>query len=285
MLLAVVFLSLFAVFWAAYHLVLPAAWRIARRAFGALTRTLRRHQRVAAWYQRGALRLQPLHPYRPLAIIVVAGFLAAGLTGAAFLQLAELVRERSAGLQALDLRVWAAARELRSPAATAFFLAWTRLGTPVGLGALLLIASVALFARRHRVLPLFLVLSTLASWGLNRLLKEIFERARPDLTVALRASSGYSFPSGHAMMSVVAFGALVYAVMRVTGSRRLQSAALALASCAVAAISLSRVYLGVHWLSDIAAGVAAGIVWLATAVAAYEAFRRLRSIRGARPAD
>ena len=72
------------------------------------------------------------------------------------------------------------------------------------------------------------------------------------------------------MMSVVAFGALAYVVVRVTTNSRLRSAALAGASCAVAAISLSRVYLGVHWASDIVAGVAAGLVWLAAAIAAYE---------------
>jgi undecaprenyl-diphosphatase len=282
-LLAALFLLLFAILWSVYHLALPAAWGVTRRAFAAGTRLFLRHERVASWYEWGSARLRPLHPYRTLVLIVAAGFVAAAVTGAAFLELAELVRERSAGVQAFDHRAWESARQHRSPAATTFFVFWTRLGTPIGVALVLLPVSALLAGRRRRLLALFLVVTTLGGWELNHLLKLFFARARPDLTLAVRGASGYSFPSGHAMMSVIAFGALAYAVMRITGDRRLQSLALALASCVAAAISLSRVYLGVHWLSDIAAGMAAGIVWLATTVGAYEALRRLRALRGVRP--
>jgi undecaprenyl-diphosphatase len=282
-LLAALFLGLFAVLWAVYHLVLPAAWAIARRTVSATLGIFRRHQRVASWYERGAARLQPLHPYRSLILIVAVGFVAAAVTGATFLDLAERVRQQSEAVQAADYRAWQAAREHRSSAATSFFLLWTWLGTPVGIALVLLPVAGVLAFRGRRLLALFLVVATLGGWELNHLLKVFFSRARPDLSLAVRRASGYSFPSGHAMMSVVAFGALAYAVIRLTGNRRLHSVALALASCLVAAISVSRVYLGVHWLSDIAAGIAAGVVWLATTVGAYEALRRFRAIRGARP--
>lgn len=282
-LLAVLFLGLVAVLWAVYHLVLPAAWSVTRRAFAAGTGLFVRHQRFASWYERGVARLRPLHPYRSLILIVLAGFVASAVTGAVFLELAERVRQQSAALQALDHRAWAAAQAHRSPAATTFFLAWTWLGTPIGISVVLLPVAVVLLVRGRRILPLFLVVTTLGGWELNHLLKVLFTRARPDLSQAVRRASGYSFPSGHAMMSVIAFGALAYAAMRVTDDRRLHSVALALVSCVVAAISLSRVYLGVHWLSDIAAGMAAGVVWLATTVGAYEVVRRLRTLRGARP--
>ena len=284
MLAPALFLVLFAALWAAYQLALPAAWRVGRRAFARLTRVLLRRQRLAAWYERGAVRLRPLHPYRSLLLSLAIGFAAAGVVGAVFIELAELVQGSSVRLQLLDHEVWASARLVRTPAATAFFTAWTLLGTSVGLFALVVPTAVALTVRGRRKLPLFLVLVTLGGWGLNLALKVLFARARPDLTVALRASSGYSFPSGHAMMSVVAFGALAYVVVRVTTNSRLRSAALAGASCAVAAISLSRVYLGVHWASDIVAGVAAGLVWLAAAIAAYEMWRRFRVLRAGRSA-
>src|SRR5262245_13538203 len=236
---------------------------------------------MASWYERGVARLQPLHPYRSLVLIVAAGFVAAAVTGAVFLELAE--RMGGPALQALDHRAWMAAREHRSPAATHFFLAWTWLGMPLGITLVLLPVAFVLAGRRRRFLAYFLLVTTLGGWGLNHVLKVFFSRARPDLSLAVRRASGYSFPSGHAMVSVIAFGALAYVVMRVSDNRRLHSVALALASSIAATISLSRVYLGVHWLSDIAAGVAAGVVWLATTVGAYEVLRRVRAIRGARP--
>lgn len=278
------FAVLLAAVWTAYHLVLPALWRGARGALSSFARALLRRQRVALWYERGSMRLRPLHPYRPLLVIAAAGFVVAAATGAAFVYLAEMVQARSADLELLDYHVWAAAREFRSPAATRFFTAWTLLGTPLGLGIVVLCTAVVLLLRGRRWLPLFVVLTPLGGWGLNATLKLVFARARPDLSMALRASSGYSFPSGHAMLSVVAYGALAYVVTRLSSNPRVRSGALALASCAAAAVALSRVYLGVHWLSDIAAGAAAGLVWLATAIGIYELRRRLRILRAPRSA-
>jgi undecaprenyl-diphosphatase len=279
MLAPALFLLLFAVLWAAYQLVLPASWRAARRVISRLTRALLRRQRFASWYERGAVRLRPLHPYRALLLTLAVGFVVAGALGAGFAWLAESVQESSAGLEVLDHQVWASARLLRTPTATAFFTAWTVIGTAPGLTTIVLPVVVVLWMRGRRWLPLFLAVVTLGGWALNYGLKAVFARARPDLTLALRATSGYSFPSGHAMMSVVAFGALAYVVMRTSRSRPARSAALAFATSAVAAISLSRVYLGVHWISDIVAGVAAGIVWLAAAIAVYEVSRRFRALR------
>jgi undecaprenyl-diphosphatase len=83
------------------------------------------------------------------------------------------------------------------------------------------------------------------------------------------------------MGSLVVFGAMAYLVMRATASWRVRSAAVALSLTLVAAISLSRIYLGVHWLSDIVAGISAGLVWLATTTATYEVYRRMRVLRTA----
>lgn len=279
------FLASFALVWAAYHLVLPATWSGARRALAALSRALLRRQRFASWYERRAPRLRSLHPYRPLAAIGAAGFVAAALVGAVFLELAELVQARSEALERFDYAAWAVAREMRTPAATRFFTAWTLIGTPVGLAVLVLPVAGVLLARGRRWLPAFLVATPLGGWGINSLLKVIFARARPDLALALSTSSSYSFPSGHAMMSIAAFGALAYVAVRVTSKRWVRTAALALASSAAAAVALSRVYLGVHWVSDIVAGAAAGLVWLSTAVAVYELRRRVRVMRHRRSAS
>src|SRR5437870_5881144 len=80
-------------------------------------------------------------------------------------------------------------------------------------------------------------------------LKRYFARARPDLAEALRRASGYSFPSGHAMGSTIVFGALGYLALRSQRTWRTKAAALAAAVTLIITIALSRVYLGVHWIS------------------------------------
>jgi undecaprenyl-diphosphatase len=114
-------------------------------------------------------------------------------------------------------------------------------------------------------------------------LKSIFARARPDLTTALVSARSYSFPSGHAMASFIIFGALAYIALRQPWSWAARSAALAIALTVVVLVGVSRVYLGVHWASDIAGGWSAGSVWLASAVVAFEMLLRIRQRRGGDP--
>jgi undecaprenyl-diphosphatase len=82
----------------------------------------------------------------------------------------------------------------------------------------------------------------------------------------------------------VVLGSLVYVMARslepALGPWRLRAATIALLLASILTVGLSRVYLGVHWISDIAAGFAAGFVWLVVATVAFEAFWRIRKIRG-----
>ncbi len=126
---------------------------------------------------------------------------------------------------------------------------------------------------------LYLGLTSALGGALNTLLKAYFVRQRPDLAEAIRTATGYSFPSGHAMGSTIVFGALSYLALRQSGAWRERSAALALAISTVLAISLSRIYLGVHWITDVVAGITAGLVWVVAATVAYEASRRIRAAR------
>lgn len=84
------------------------------------------------------------------------------------------------------------------------------------------------------------------------------------------------------MGSTIVLGALAYLIARALPTWRTKSAALSALITADLAIALSRLYLGVHWTSDVAAGLAAGLLWLAATTAAYEFARqyRLRGVRG-----
>lgn len=96
---------------------------------------------------------------------------------------------------------------------------------------------------------------------LNQLLKVLFARARPEL-FRLVEETGYSFPSGHSMVSFCVYGFLAYIFSRSVSSLRLRILAFAMAAVLVAAIGVSRIYLGVHYPTDVLAGFVAGGTWL-----------------------
>ena len=218
--------------------------------------------------------------YLPVVLIVLGGAALTTFAGDEFLDIAELVHSRSPALQQSDVRFHDWAISERSPIATKIFVTATNFGSPVALGILVAIITVVLIVRHRYGWAIYLAGTT----GIGSLmlleLKRYFARARPDIAEALRRASGYSFPSGHAMGSAIVFGALGYLALRSQRTWRAKAAALAAAVTLVVTIAASRVYLGVHWISDVGAGVSMGAVWVTIATVAYETFRRIRAIRG-----
>jgi membrane-associated phospholipid phosphatase len=217
--------------------------------------------------------------YLPVVILVVVGFGVSALAADAFEDLAELVHGQSPLLSQVDTKAHQWASNHRSLGATAFFTAFSFVGGPVFLAVVVAIVAIVLLVQRRFRWAAYLVLTTGLGSLLVTQLKLYFARARPDLTVALRHAKGYSFPSGHAMGSTIVAGALTYLAFRICRTWRSKAAALAAGATFIAAVAFSRVYLGVHWISDIAAGLTAGLVWVITATIAYEATRRIRLIR------
>ena len=161
----------------------------------------------------------------------------------------------------------------------------TVIGNPAGLGLIVLPVAIALAMQKRWRWVAYLLSTTVIGGLLNLQLKAWFARARPDLAEALRDAHGYSFPSGHAMGSTIVFGALAYLAFRALKHWRARAAALSFACTMIVAIAASRIYLGVHWISDIGAGIAAGSIWLAATTMAYETSRRIRRVRARLPAD
>jgi hypothetical protein len=116
---------------------------------------------------------------------------------------------------------------------------------------------------------------------LNFLLKLYYHRARP--TSSLVLAHGYSFPSGHSMGSMCFFASLAYVIF-FTIERRHVLRIVAAIACAlsVLAIGASRIYLGVHYFTDVVAGYAAGLAWLAVCFTGVEAWVRWSDYRAAR---
>lgn len=242
------------------------------RAAGPLTERLLK--RTAHWTASFRYR-----DYLPVFVILAIGMVATAVAGDAFIDIAERVQQESSRLHQIDSSVHAWASETRSGGSTSFFTTMTLIGTPVGLAAMGVIVAAYLAFTGHWRWGAYLLLTAGIGGLLNLWLKATFARARPELAEALRGAHGYSFPSGHAMGSTIFFGALSYIAFRYFKSWHSRAVAVAFTTSMIVAIATSRIYLGVHWISDIAGGISAGVVWLATTTVAYETFRRIRLVR------
>lgn len=269
------FLALFLLLWAAFYKILPGIWRGMQWLAGhsaALTQRSSRGQRAYSYASR-------FRDYWPVLLIVAGGALATMWLGDFFVDLAELVQGKSTLLAKVDSGVLGWVVGERSASATRFFVAMTMIGGPAGVAVIVILAAIALAVRRKWAWLSYLAVTAGGGGLLNLELKNHFARARPALAEAIRRAGGYSFPSGHAMGSTVAFGALAYLAIRLSWQWRWKAASLALACTMVLAVAASRVYLGVHWLSDVGAGISAGTVWVLVTTVAYETFRRIRGVR------
>jgi len=277
-LLFLLFFAVFLVLWGVLYAALPVLRHAGGRAAHAAAALSMRYPHV----KRLAAHAGRFRDYLPVALILAVGAVLTAWTGDGFLDIAELVHAKSPLLQQMDANVHAWAASRRSADATLFFGLMSTLGGPGGVAAILGLVGVALVvARRWRWLVYLAV--TAGGGGLLDLeLKRYFARARPELAEALRQAHGYSFPSGHAMGSTVAFFALSYLAFRFFTAWRWKAASLALATTLVLSVALSRVYLGVHWISDVGAGIVAGLLWVTATTVAYETSRRVRLLRALR---
>lgn len=169
------------------------------------------------------------------------------------------------------------------PALTAFFLVVTALGSVEVLALLGLIVT-AIYGLRRRWLHVATWLAALAGGAvLNQLLKELFARPRPSFADPLLSETSYSFPSGHAMLSLVVYGLMTYFAVLALRTWRARTAVVFGAALLVVLIGVSRMYLGVHYFSDVLAGFAVGGLWLSTLITGMETIRRRRDDDSMKP--
>ena len=138
---------------------------------------------------------------------------------------------------------------------------FTRLGDHgVMIGLYVLLTTFILFYIKDRLLALKIVIIALSTVGLMHLLKLIFKRERP-LSEFILDAVGYSFPSGHTMNSFVFFCVLIFLSNRFIKNKSLKSLFLVLFIFTSLMIGFSRIYLGVHFFTDILAGLCFGYIW------------------------
>jgi undecaprenyl-diphosphatase len=133
-------------------------------------------------------------------------------------------------------------------------------GVPV-LTLLTLVAAGYLVAARRMATAAFVVAAVTGGALVSTLLKMVFARARPDIVGHLVEVHSASFPSGHALNSAVTYLTLGALLARTGGGGSVRIYVMAIAVCLTLAIGFSRVYLGVHWPSDVIAGWCVGAAW------------------------
>ena len=217
----------------------------------------------------------PAEDYLSLHLII--GFIIALACGILFKLIADKVFH-TPGIRAADAYAEQAAEDLNNPKLTTFMKVVTDIGNTNGMMLLSLITALLIY-RTHSRRRFYAFATIMAGgWLLNVLLKLAFHRARPSFFTPLIGAHGYSFPSGHAMASTLYFGSLTYLVF-IASDRHPVWRVIGMTSCvlAVIVISLSRVYLGVHYLSDVVAGSIAGLGWVAICVSGLQIWVRKRT--------
>jgi membrane-associated phospholipid phosphatase len=206
---------------------------------------------------------------------VTAALLAGGAAAAAsmwaFARIADLVTDH-ARIVNLDAAIAKFAETHNTEWGEMMFLAFTQLGSSL-LIAIVAITVATLFFRRHRQQALALAVTGSAGWTLNVILKHLFHRGRPESASEFIHVVSWSFPSGHAMNATICYGFMAVLLLERETSPARRRLILGATSALVFLIGFSRVYLTVHYVSDVIAGFLAGVVWLATCTLLYLAGR------------
>jgi undecaprenyl-diphosphatase len=192
-----------------------------------------------------------------------------------FAKIANEVLEKET--QAFDQSILLALRRLHTPLLNQVMIGVTSVGEPSVLLIVALSLGIWLLLKRRRPEAITVGVAAVGALGLNYWIKELFRRARPPLWEHVISVTQYSFPSGHAMMSMVMYGLSGY--LLAARFPRWRVLIYSLSIVLILAIGFSRLYLGVHWPTDVAAGYAAGLVWLMTCIIDLEIWRQRRSAR------
>lgn len=223
----------------------------------------------------GKWKLMPLGKF---GVNLLIGIAAAILLLALFVELSEDLLFHELGT--FDTVVGQFVRSFSNVWLTDIAIGITYLGSaPTELILMIIIGAYLLFPLKHIWETVVLAINLAGAWLLNLVLKDLFHRARPNLPHLVEVS-GYSFPSGHAMVSTAFYGMIGYLLWLNLRTKWKHSWLIIVFTVfLIFAIGTSRVYLGVHYPSDVAAGFAAGGVWMIACIIALHTIRYYKSNR------
>lgn len=188
---------------------------------------------------------------------------------------AELAEEVLSGAQitVLDLELANALYTRATPLGTFVFRLVTAFGG-VGIIVVGLLVGVVLIARRRWSALVIWIIALVGGGLLNLEMKALFARPRPAFATPLLVEHNFSFPSGHAMSSIITYGVLAYFLWREFRGRATRLLIVVATTVLVLLIGVSRLTLGVHYLSDVVGGFIAGGIWLGVCIAALSILHR-----------
>lgn len=184
----------------------------------------------------------------------------------------------SEATQALDKKVSVLFYNIRTPGVSQFLYYFTQLGNVYGVVLVTLLAVIYFIRKQRRFHLVALLVSVLGSGVFMHFSKLYFSRDRPLDVAYYITEASYSFPSGHATAAMALEGLLVYFLISSVRSRRTRFVGSVIGFIYILLIGLSRIYLGVHFLTDVTAGYMVGFLWLLLSIALMEylALRKLK---------
>jgi undecaprenyl-diphosphatase len=235
------------------------------------TRAVRRAEDL--WVSLRAVYTQD----RRLVVSTVLGFAIVALCGAAIAQLMAEVGEDD-DLARFDQHVLDAVVEHRTPWWNGVAANVTHLGDPWVVTIVVAVVAGALVVWRRCHLAMFVVLASSGAAVVSSVTKQVFDRARPSSSLWLGEAWGPSFPSGHATQSIACWGAVAMVACVLVHSRAARVAIIGAALSIALAVGASRVYLAVHWASDVLCAWAISLSWLTTLLLTGWATPRARGV-------
>jgi undecaprenyl-diphosphatase len=212
-----------------------------------------------------------------LGVFLVGGIVVAAVGTLAFAWLAaHVMRGATQPFDEAVLR-WMAAHQ--SPDVEQAALEVTFLGTGLVVLVIVGVAATFLYLTSHKYSAALLLAATAGGIVLNNVLKLGFSRPRPQLFAWGTHVVSSSFPSGHAMSAAIVYGTVAYLAARLQQRRLSRIVTMLVAAVFIVLISTSRLYLGVHYPSDVVAGVFVGLAWAAFCMATLEGLQRYAARR------
>lgn len=215
-----------------------------------------------------------IHDFRAaVGVFLIAGAIVAALGVWAFMQVAELVQDGAT--ERFDNAVMFWVRDHRIPWLERTMIELTALGNWTVVGMVGAVAALFLTLTRHKHSALLLVVSTAGGVVINGALKAAFSRPRPEVFEWQTLATSSSFPSGHATAAALVYGTVAYLAARLHKRRWARFLTMFVALVFILLVCASRVYLGVHYPSDVLGGVISGLAWAAFCMATLEAIQHI----------
>jgi undecaprenyl-diphosphatase len=213
-----------------------------------------------------------------LGIFLVAGIVVAAIGTWVFAEITEkVIAGRTQAFDEAVLR-WIYARHM--PVLDGAMLEITALGTGTVVMMIVGVAALFLALTRHRYSALLLLVATAGGIFLDLFLKLRFDRPRPHIFTWGAQAVSSSFPSGHAMSATIVYSTVAYLAARLQKRRWARWVTMSFAAIVILLICFSRLYLGVHYPSDVLAGIVVGLSWAAFCMATLEAIQRYSQRNG-----